>query len=143
MRELGRGLESARRLLPAAAELEDLLRLALPVVVVQVGLMAMGVVDSIMVGHVSATALASVALGNLYYFGVTIFGMGVLLALDPVVSQAVGARDVQRGLALALALSPPTALLLLTAGPFLRWAGQPAEVVPWAATYCTLTIPGV
>ena len=50
--------------LPTRLELKQLLDLALPVVVVQVGLMMMGVVDSVMVGHVSAAALAGVALAN-------------------------------------------------------------------------------
>ncbi len=40
-------------------------RLAAPVVLVQVGLMAMGVVDTIMVGRVSAVALAAAALAIL------------------------------------------------------------------------------
>jgi MATE family multidrug resistance protein len=140
----------ARGLLPSRAELAELLRLALPVVVVQVGLMAMGVVDSIMVGHVSATALASVAIGNLYFFGLAVFGMGVLMALDPVVAQAVGAGDepaigraVQRGLLLATGLSVPTCLLLLTARPFLTWIGEPAAVIPDAAVFARIMIPGV
>src|SRR5579864_4796590 len=140
----------ARGLLPTRAELRDLLRLALPVVVVQVGLMAMGVVDSIMVGHVSATALASVAIGNLYFFGLAVFGMGVLMALDPVVAQAVGAGDdaaigraVQRGLLLATGLSLPTCLLLLTARRFLTWIGEPAAVIPDAAVFARIMIPGV
>ncbi len=46
----------------------------------------MGTVDAIMVGHVSATALAAVALGNLYFVTVTVFGMGTLMALDPIVA---------------------------------------------------------
>lgn len=140
----------ARGLLPTRAELRDLLRLALPVVVVQVGLMAMGAVDSIMVGHVSAAALASVAIGNLYFFGLAVFGMGVLMALDPVVSQAVGAGDeaavgraLQRGLLLAAGLSIPTSLLLLTARPFLTWIGEPAAVIPDAAIFARIMIPGV
>ncbi|HXI21653.1 MAG TPA: MATE family efflux transporter, partial [Gemmatimonadales bacterium] len=94
--------------------------MALPVVTVQVGMMLMGVVDSIMVGHVSAAALAAVALGNVYYWAASIFGMGALLALDPVVAHAYGAgereevaRAVQRGGLLAFALVLPTALLLL------------------------------
>ena len=62
-------------LLPAASELRALFALALPVALVQVGLMAMGVVDSIMVGHVSAADLAAVALGNLYVFGSCGFGL--------------------------------------------------------------------
>ena len=65
--------------LPTRDELRALLTLAVPVVVVQVGMMMMGVVDTIMVGHLNAEALASVALGNLYFFGVAIFGMGVMV----------------------------------------------------------------
>jgi len=121
-----------------------------PVVVVQVGLMLMGVVDSIMVGHLSATALASVALGNMYFMGLAIFGMGVLMALDPLVAQAVGAEDhpaiaraLQRGLVLALALTIPCAALLLTAPGFLTWIGQPREVVPDTALYARIMVPSV
>ena len=58
------------------AELGAMVRLALPIVAVQLGQMLMGVVDTIMVGHVSAEAIAAVALGNLYFFGAAIFGMG-------------------------------------------------------------------
>ena len=65
-----------------------MLRLALPVAAVQLGIMAMGVTDTIMVGHVSPVALASGALGNLYFFGSVIFGQGTLMALDAVITQA-------------------------------------------------------
>ena len=129
--------------------LRDTVRLALPVVTVQVGLMLMGVVDTIMVGRVGAAALAAVAIGNMYFFVLTIFGIGVLLALDPVVSQAVGAGDepaiaraVQRGLVIALAVSAVVSLALLGAGPVLRLARQPAEVVPDATAYAYASIPG-
>lgn len=135
---------------PTRAELAALLRLAVPVVVVQVGLMLMGAVDSIMAGHLSATALAAVALGNIYFFAVAVFGQGVLMALDPLVSQAVGAHDepaiaraLQRGLVLAAALSVPIGFLLWPAGAVLRAIGQPAEVVPGAAVYDAIMIPSV
>lgn len=138
------------RVLPTAEESRALLRLALPVVVVQVGIMAMGVVDTIMVGHLSATALAAVALGNLYFFGCAILGMGALTGLDPVVAQAVGAGDltavargVQRGLILAVLLSIPAAIALLYGEPLLRWMGQPADVVPLAGAYARWTAPSV
>ena len=127
-----------------------MLRLALPVVVVQVGWMAMGVVDTMMVGHVSEVALAAVALGNLYFFGVAIFGMGVLMALDPIVAQAVGARDqpavargVQRGLVLSVALTVLTVLMLLPSRPVLAALRQPPEVLPDASGYVDATIAGV
>ncbi len=136
--------------LPTRAELRALLTLAVPVVVVQVGMMFMGVVDTLMVGHVSAAALAAVALGNLYFFAVAIFGMGVLMGLDPIIAQAVGAHDdaaisrgVQRGMLLAAMLSLPAMVLLWPAGHVFRWLEQPAEVVPLAGTYARLVIPGV
>jgi multidrug resistance protein, MATE family len=135
---------------PSRDEALELWRLALPVVVVQVGLMTMGVVDSIMVGHLSAAALAAVALGNLYFFNLCMFGLGVLMSLDPVVAQAVGAGDddaiargMQRGLVLAALLTIPLSLVLFTAGPVFRALGQPADVVPDAVGYVWREIPGV
>jgi MATE family multidrug resistance protein len=132
------------------AELGATFRLALPIVVVQVGMQIMGAVDTIMVGRVSASDLAGVALGNMYFFGVSIFGMGVLMALDPIVAQAVGARDepaiargVQRGFVLAGLLTVLACLLLLPAEPVFRALRQPADVVPIAAGYALVMIPGV
>jgi MATE family multidrug resistance protein len=135
---------------PVGADLAELLRLAFPVVVVQVGTMLMGVVDTVMVGHVSPTDLAAVALGSLYFFGCTIVGMGVLYGLDPLLSQAVGARDhegiarsLQRGLLLAAGLGVVTSLLMLPAGPIFSVLRQPPDVVPVAAAYVHATILGV
>jgi MATE family multidrug resistance protein len=135
---------------PTAQDLDELGRLALPVVAVQLGLMAMGVVDTIMVGRVSATDLAAVAMGHLYFFGAAVFGMGVLFALDPVVSQAVGAADrvgiargVQRGGVLATLMAAVAMLLLFSAGPVLSVLRQPLEVVPVATGYVHGLVLGV
>src|SRR5688500_19561696 len=122
----------AVQLLPRRAELRPMLRLAVPVVIIQVGMMAMGVVDTVMVGHISAQALAAVALGNLYFFTLAVFAMGTLMVLDPVVAQAVGAgetpaiaRAVQRGIIIASLLTVPAVILLVLAGPVFRFLGQP------------------
>ena len=127
-----------------------MLRLAIPVVTVQVGMMAMGVVDTLMVGHISAQALAAVALGNLYFFSLAVFAMGTLMVLDPVVAQAVGARDqpaiaraLQRGVIMAVLLTVPAAGMLTVAAPVFALAGQPGEVVPLAAGYAIRSVPGV
>ncbi|MBT4915104.1 MAG: hypothetical protein HON08_17060, partial [Gemmatimonadales bacterium] len=135
---------------PRRADVVQLGRLAAPVVVVQLGLMAMGALDTVMVGRVSATDLAAVAIGNLYFFGVAVFGMGVLFALDPVIAQAVGADDdvavargVQRGLVLATGLTVLASVLLIPAGPLLTFFRQPADVIPVAAAYALVAIPGV
>jgi multidrug resistance protein, MATE family len=127
---------------PTRADFRALLRLAGPLVLIQVGTMLMGVVDTIMVGQVSPAALASVALGHMYFFLFAIFGMGVLFALDPIIAQALGARDelavrrgLQRGLVLSLTLSVPIMLVLLTVRPVLELVNQPPEVIPDAAGF--------
>lgn len=111
-------------------------RLAVPIVLVQVGLMLPGFVDTLMVGRVSPAALAAVALANLLFFNVIVGAQGTLMALDPLVSQAVGAGDqaairdaVQRGAVLAIALAALTALMLMPAEPLFRLAHQPPEVI--------------
>lgn len=136
--------------LPTRAEFRALTQLALPVVLVQLGLMLMGVVDTMMVGRLSVQALAAVAIGNLFFFTVAVIGMGALMALDPVISQAVGAGDepaiargLQRGLILALLLSLPSVVGLLLVTPALTALGQPSELIPSAARYVYVIIPGV
>jgi len=137
-------------LLPGRAKFREMLTLALPIVAVQLGLMVMGVVDTVMVGHLSAEALAAVALGTVYFFAVAIFGMGTLLALDPIAAQAVGAGDreavayaIQRGLLLAGVLSIPVCLLLIPASPVLLALHQPASLVAIAGPFCLVSAAGV
>jgi MATE family multidrug resistance protein len=135
---------------PTRADLRDLIDLALPVVVVQLGLMMMGVVDTMMVGRVSAEALGAVALGNIFFFLVAVTGMGTLMALDPLVSQAVGAGDeegvaraFQRGILLALGMSVPVMLGLGLVRPTLEILGQPPELIGPASRYIYFIIPGL
>ncbi|MCG8470043.1 MAG: MATE family efflux transporter [Gemmatimonadetes bacterium] len=135
---------------PNRSDVRELIELATPVAFVQVGIMAMGLVDTFMVGRVSPVDLAAVAVGNLYFFGVAVFGMGVLFAIDPVLSQAVGASDdvgvargVQRGGVLAAGLAILAMLLLIPVAPVLTVFRQPAEVVPVAAGYAHGLIAGV
>lgn len=134
----------------ARAELRATVALAVPVVFVQLGFMAMGVVDTLMVGRVSARVLAAVALGNLYFFNVSIFSVGTLMALDPIVAQSVGAGDheavaraLQRGLLIAVVLSVITALLLAPVRGVLVTFHQPPEIVPDATAYLHISIAGV
>src|SRR5262245_31599345 len=134
---------------PTRADLLALLGLAAPIVLIQVGTMLMGVVDTIMVGRVSAAALAAAALGNLYFWIVSALGVGVLMALDPIVAQALGARDelavtrgVQRGLVLSALVTIPLALLLTSVGPVLTLVREPEAVIPAAAGYVHRSLPG-
>ena len=132
------------------SELRATISLALPVVLVQIGMMFMGVVDTVMVGHVSARVLAAVALGNLYFFNAIVLANGTLMALDPVIAQAVGAGDieavsraVQRGIILAIGLSVVTALLIVPAHAVLVLTRQQPEIIPDTTAYLEISIPGV
>src|SRR5436305_11992782 len=73
-------------------ELGAVARLALPVVAVQLGLMFMGVVDTMMLGRVSPQAMAAGGLGNSVSFSLLVGAVGILMAVDPLVSQAHGAE---------------------------------------------------
>ena len=135
---------------PNRADLEKMTRLAIPVVVVQVGMMLFGVVDTMVVGRLSSQALAAVALGHIAVITVSSFGVGLLLGIDPILNQALGARDrdafrraVQRGFVLAGALMIPSTLFLLPIAAILSVLGQPSEIVPLAAAYARISIPGL
>jgi MATE family multidrug resistance protein len=139
-----------RDFVPKLRDLRALVRLAVPIVTVQVGIMLMGVVDTVIVGHVSARELAAASLGHLYFFGLAVFAMGTLWAIDPIVSQAMGARDheaaalgIQRGLVLGGILGLATTVLCLPADVVLRALRQPAEVVPRAAGFVWMSAPGM
>ena len=123
-------------------ELAAATRLAVPVVVSQLGIMLMGVIDTMMLGHLSPQALAAGALGHIVTLVGMMMGYGILSALDPLVSQAFGAGDgaaigghLQRGLVTAAAITVPFVLFLLDVAPFLRVLGQPPGVSEDAAAF--------
>ena len=86
-------LGTARRDGRLTTELKALWRLALPLAFVQGGQALMGVVDTAVVGRLSTTAQGAAGLGNSLTFTACYFGTGVMLALDPLVSHAIGAGD--------------------------------------------------
>ncbi|MEY4608259.1 MAG: putative multidrug resistance protein MdtK [Gemmatimonadota bacterium] len=138
------------RLWPTSTELREMLRLATPIVAVNVGMMFMGVVDSLMLGRVSGAALAAGVLGNFYFYLCASFGLGFLLAIDPVVAQAIGAEDrqgaalgVQRGIVLAISVALVIALCLWPAPLVFDLLRQPADVAPDAGAFVRWSIPGV
>src|SRR6478736_3938663 len=71
------------------------LHLALPLAFAELGWMSMGVVDTIMVGRLpeSALAIGATSVGGALFYGVAIFGLGLMSGLDTLVSHAWGAGD--------------------------------------------------
>jgi len=87
------------------SESRQLFRLAIPVIISQVGAMTMGIVDSIIVGHFSSLELAGVAAGNSIFWMIVMIGFGLLHGMDPIVAGAHGSghrADADRCLGSAL-----------------------------------------
>src|SRR6059058_2440540 len=103
------------RLQTIRCEFRAMFELALPIVLAELGWMAMGVVDLMVVGRLpqSAQAIGAVSIGSVVFYTVGVFGMGLLLGLDTLVSQAFGAGDIEdchhsllHGIYLSLAAAP-------------------------------------
>jgi MATE family multidrug resistance protein len=74
-------------------QIRPVLALALPLIAAELGWMSMGIVDTIMVGHMQDPAIniASAALGQVLYNTLAFGVAGVLLSLDTFLSQSHGA----------------------------------------------------
>src|SRR5580698_10182119 len=91
--ELERGKSAASPKWDARGESRALLRLAIPVVLSELAWMLMSVVDTVMVGRLSPEAIGAVGLSSSLYYIPALFGPGLLLGLDTLVSQAYGRGD--------------------------------------------------
>ena len=119
--------------------------LAVPVVLSELGWMAQGVVDTIMVGRLGPAAIGAVALGNAICYTPSLFGVGLMLGLDTLVAQAYGRKDhdechrwLAQGVYLAcIAAVPIMAAIGLASYGFTRF-GITAEVAGPAGGYLRL-----
>jgi multidrug resistance protein, MATE family len=117
------------RLQTLRAEMRPTLRLALPLVLAEIGWMTMGIVDTVMVGHLpdSANSIGAVSISSSIFNVVAFFGGGVLIGLDTLVAQAFGAgkrEDCHRSLVNSIYLSVIMTPLLMAPvwffGPLLQ-----------------------
>jgi multidrug resistance protein, MATE family len=131
-------------------ELRALLRVAGPLIVSQVGSIAMNTTDVIMVGPLGAEALAGAGLANAIFMAVMVVCTGTLMGMSPLVAQAFGAGDpaecrrvAVQGLWLAAMLSVPLTVVCLFGQPIARALGQPEAVVQLSGGYLRATAWGV
>jgi MATE family multidrug resistance protein len=131
-------------------ELAALLHLSWPITIAQLGVMAMGLVDTAVLGRVSATELAGSAIGRSITFAAITPAMGIAFALEPLASQAVGAgepgrawaslRAVLRAVTVAWA---PLMVLSLLGLMLLEPCGVEADVASRARAYGMAQTPGM
>jgi MATE family multidrug resistance protein len=136
--------------LPLREEARRLAALAVPVALAQLAIMGMGFVDLLVVGRVSVEAFAAVGLANVWQYATLLFANGLLMGLDPIVSQAHGARDgeraglaFQQGVVLVLALSPAVIFAWTQAEEVLLLFGQDPTLAHEAERFLAVQIPSV
>jgi MATE family multidrug resistance protein len=126
------------------AQLAPTLRLALPLVLAELGWMTMAIVDTMMVGRLpnSAVAIAAVSLGGILVNVLAMFGGGLLIGLDTLVSQAFGAgeredchRSLLHGIYLGFALAPLLMVPVWFFEPLLRVMKIAPDVIALAVPY--------
>ncbi len=88
-------------------EARSLLSLGIPMALTQLAAFAVYTVDVLMIGRISPEDLAAASLGTVIYFALWMVGAGPVMAVSPLVSQALGAnqndtRDVRRSVRMAL-----------------------------------------
>lgn len=129
----------------------DCFKLALPVMLTQLGQVSVNLFDNMMVGNMlGADALASTALANAVFFSLYIFAVGFSFAIPPLVSEAQAQMDHQKinsvfrhGFLVNIILGVFLTLLLLGIAPLMYYAGQPPEVIPNAILYLNIITIGV
>jgi len=116
--------------------------IAYPIVLSQLGHITVGVADSIMVGELGTEPLAAVSLANSIFSLVLMFGIGVSMAITPLVAAADGEGDrlssgiiFRHGLVINLATAGLLGLLILASSSLLPWLEQPERVVQLTVPY--------
>jgi MATE family multidrug resistance protein len=126
------------------AEAKAMLALAWPMVLTNLGQTAMNTTDVMMMGRLGADALASGTLGSNLYFAPMMFGLGLILAVSPMVAFEIGrnrhsVRDVRRtvrqGLWIACMVVVPLWLLLWHTEEILVAMGQEPHLAAGAGVY--------
>jgi MATE family multidrug resistance protein len=105
---------------------------------------SMNFVDTLMAGRLvqKEIALAAIATGGAIWSAMLMFILGVLMGLQPIVAQLDGSGDqkeagaaARQGLWIALGVSFPFVVVLLSGGALLKLMAVDAEIIPMAVRY--------
>ena len=125
-------------------EARSLLALGIPMALTQLAAYAVYTVDVLMIGRISPEDLAAASLGTVIYFALWMVGAGPVMAVSPLVSQALGAnqndtRDVRRSVRMSIwvifSLFPFVLIALLLTEPIALSLGQDPGVSQKAGDY--------
>ena len=130
--------------MPWRAEFRAMLALAWPMILTNLGQTAMTATDVMMMGRLGPETLAAGTLGANLYFAPMMFGLGLILAVSPMIAFELGrkrhsVRDVRRtvrqGFWVALCVAVPVWLLLWHTEAVLVAMGQDPALAADAGRY--------
>jgi len=132
------------------SSLTSVLRLAAPLAAVNLGTHLMGVVDTALAGRVSPEVQAATGLGASVTFFVSVFGMGIVMGVDPLTSQAFGAshprralRVMRHGRIVAGLLALPLGALILFTSQWLEGFGIDRPMAEATRDYVWARLPAI
>ncbi|MDB5096294.1 MAG: efflux family protein [Cyanobacteria bacterium RYN_339] len=123
-------------------DIREIVRLALPLTIGQLGQMGMILIDMVMVGKLGPAAIAGVGLGSSFYYVPALFAAGILFGLDYFVSHASGREDKEacrhwlwQGLYLSMLISAPVVLAIEVLGPLAMRAWFSPDLAAQASAF--------
>ena len=123
-------------------EFKQIAIIALPIIAAQLLQVGMGVIDTLMAGRIDALSIAAIAMGASVWFFVMLFGIGIMLALAPIISQHIGANnhplireELRQGLWLALGTGLVLIVLVLGLALIMPMIGIDPKIIPAANDY--------
>ena len=129
-------------MLSIRSHIRETLKLAYPIVIGQLGHMMLGVVDSLMVGKLGAVPLAAASLVNGLILLIVVLGIGMSVALTPLVAIAKGAGKndecgiiLRQGLLVNLVFSFLLVIVIYFLADLIIYLDQPPEVAKLAKSY--------
>ncbi|HEX7046329.1 MAG TPA: MATE family efflux transporter [Gammaproteobacteria bacterium] len=119
-----------------------LAELTWPMIIINLSYLGMRFTDTVFAGRLSPEDLAGVSVGGDVWMPITLFIMGILIAVSPTIAHEYGAgrtdaiaSTVRQALWLAVIVSLPGCVLLAHADVLMRLIGVTPDVIPLAAGY--------
>jgi MATE family multidrug resistance protein len=117
------------------ADIIELLKISVPVILGQMSIVLMGITDMVMLGDVGKTEVAAVGLANQIYFLFMVMGSGTLAVITPMIASSKGAQNklecgeiLRTGIELSFIISIALSVFLILIGENFYIFRQPEEI---------------
>ena len=131
----------------SVSHIKETIRLGIPIMLGQLGIIVVGFADNIMVGHHSTEELAAASFVNNFFNLAFIFGMGFSYGLTPIIGNLFSQKEygkiggmLKNSLCINFCLGVLLSLVMLVLLLNLDMLGQPRELYPYIIPYYILQL---